>query len=86
MTTASWITFALWVTWFCSGITLEVLGLIGYRGMWPLTWLVRDFLTQGEGSYLVVILFIIGFPAWLVYHFLFEPRNYGKHRDPGNKG
>ena len=68
-----------WVVLVTAAVVWELLGLIGYRGMWPLTWLVRDAMAHHESAVLGVCLATIGFPAWLAYHFLIERRTYGPH-------
>lgn len=73
-----------WIILVCAALTWEGLGLAGWHGMWPLTWLVRDAMAHHESAVLGVCLAVFGFPAWLAYHFLIERRTYGPH--PHTKG
>lgn len=62
-----------WIAIFAVGIVWETLGVFGVGGIWPLTWLVRDAMSHSE----VAVALVVGFLAWLTYHFLVEPRRYG---------
>lgn len=73
-----WLTVALWGIWVVYGVTLELLGLYAIDGLWPLTWVVRDAMKHSELAVLAVCLLTIGGGSWLAYHFLFEPRIYGR--------
>lgn len=66
-----------WVVLGITALVWELLGVFGVGGVWPLTWLVRDAMDSSELGVLGVCLACVGFPAWLVYHFLVEPRKYG---------
>ena len=66
-----------WVVIGLVALGWELLGIFGVDGIWPLTWLVRDSMTHSELGVRGVCLACIGFPAWLVYHVLVEPRRYG---------
>lgn len=69
---AEGITGLLWIAWFAMGLTLEGLGLARVGSLWPLTWVVRDGLHRNQAvTSLLVCLMVVGFPAWLIFHFLF---------------
>ena len=69
-----------WVVILLAAVAWETIGLAGWWGVWPLTWLVRDALDRHEASTgLVIFLSVVGFPSWLLWHFLIEKRRYG-HR------
>ena len=66
------ITALLWVGLLVAALTLEGLGLARVGGLWPLTWVVRHYLHRDQAiTSLIVLLSCVGFPAWLVFHFLF---------------
>lgn len=68
-----------WITIGLLALTWELLGLFNVFGIWPLTWDVRDGLQHHQDYVsLVLLLSIVGFPAWLVYHFFAQKRTYGK--------
>lgn len=62
-----------WITLGLAALLWEGLGLKGVDGIAPLTDIVWHYeeLFPSVGP-LVVIMAIIGFPAWLVYHFLIQ--------------
>jgi hypothetical protein len=66
------LTACLWLCVLAVACTLEGLGLARVGGLWPLTWVVRHYLHKDQAvTSLLVILSCVGFPAWLVFHFLF---------------
>jgi hypothetical protein len=68
-----------WLVILAAAVVWEAVGLAGVDGVWPLTWLIRDALHANEDvASLVLILSIVGFPAWLVYHLLVQRRRYGR--------
>lgn len=68
-----------WLVILAAAITWETLGLLGVGGLWPLTWLVRDALHKHEAvTGLGIMLACVGFPAWLLWHFLVEKRRFGR--------
>ena len=48
----------------------ELLGVAGYDGIWPLTWLLRDVMNAWWPATLGLIVFWV----WLGYHFFVQPR------------
>lgn len=69
-----------WIVIGLVALAWELLGVFDVADIWPLTSLVRDAMAHTEIAVLVVCLAVVGFPAWLAYHFLIEPRRY-----PGSK-
>lgn len=66
-----------WLILLACALTWEALGLAHVAGVWPLTWDVRAALDRNEAvAGLGVFLACVGFPAWLVWHFLIEKRRY----------
>lgn len=61
-----------WVVIGVVALVWELLGVAGWDGIWPLTWLIRDMMNSWWPS----ILFLIVFWVWLGYHFFVEDRTY----------
>lgn len=77
--TSEGLTGLLWIAWLATGLVLEGLGLFRVGGLWPLTWVVRDGLHRNQAiTSLIVCLMAVGFPAWLVFHFLFTKPSKGE--------
>lgn len=62
-----------WIVLGLAALAWELLGVFGVAGIWPLT----DLVWHAEGNspdvaVLIVFLAVVGFPAWLVYHFVFQ--------------
>lgn len=70
-----------WLILLAGALIWEGLGLLGVDGIWPLTYDVRWALDHNEDvSSLALCLTIVGFPAWLLFHFFEQKRRY-----PGKK-
>lgn len=61
-----------WLIIGAVALVWETLGVFNVDGIWPLTSLVRDAMDHSE----VAVALVVGFLAWLAYHFLVEPRKY----------
>lgn len=67
------LTIAGWVVIGLLALTWEMLGVFGVGGIWPLTHLVWTAEKEDPSvASLIVILSVVGFPAWLTWHFLFQ--------------
>lgn len=71
---------ALWIVIAVCALTLELLGIFHYRGMWPLTWLVRDAMAKWGWVASFVAAFLGLAMGWLYYHFLIAPRRFGRRK------
>jgi hypothetical protein len=75
------VTGVLWLVILAAALTLEGLGLFRVGGLWPLTWVIRAGLHKNQAlTSLGILLACVGFPAWLIFHFLFSkpPKNEPK--------
>lgn len=62
-----------WLLILAAALSWEAVGMLGWWGIVPLTHVVWTAEKEDPSvASLIVIMAVVGFPAWLTWHFLFQ--------------